>query len=109
MVKGRYRFAFFLIILLILCIGILLAAQAPKGTKPDSTGWNGDFTEGWKQFDQLLKEQKNEAASALVEKMLESARAEENDTEWTRCLVRDTALRISLHGYENASRLPWIP
>ncbi len=104
MIKDRYQFAFLLAISLILCLGILLAAQAPKDAKPDSPGWNGDFTEGWKQFDQLLKEQKREAASALVEKMLESARAEENDTEWTRCLVRDTVLRISLHGYETAVR-----
>jgi uncharacterized protein YfaS (alpha-2-macroglobulin family) len=112
MIKERYQFAFLLIVIpLILCLGILLAAQAPKDTKPDSPGWNGDFTEGWKQFDQLLKEQKNEAASALVEKMLQSVRATENNAEWTRCLVRDTALRISLHGYETAVRFlkeePW--
>lgn len=111
MIKRRYSIAFFPFILLVLCLGFLIAAQLPKDPEPDSPDWNGDFTEGWKQFEQLLEEQKHEAASALVDAMLEDARAAENNTEWTRCLVRNTALRISLHGYETAVRFlreqPW--
>ncbi|MBN2319183.1 MAG: hypothetical protein JXR49_08895 [Acidobacteria bacterium] len=111
MIRGRHHLTFFSFILLVLCLGLLLGAQLPKDSKPDTTDWNGDFAEGWKQFDRLIEEQKHEAASALVDTMLKSARAAENNTEWTRCLVRNTALRISLHGYETAVRFlkeaPW--
>lgn len=111
MIQNKHHIVFLLSILLILCLGLLFGMQLPKDSQPDSLQWSGEFDEGWKQFDRLLEEQKVEAASALVEKMLASARAEKNNAEWTRCLVRNTALRISLHGYETAVRdlkdQPW--
>ena len=66
---------------------------------------------GWQQYDQLVKEQKYEAASSLVEEMLAKARSAKNSTEWTRCLIRYTQLRMALHGYETSVRFlkdqPW--
>lgn len=93
---------------------LFLLWQAPRmvfGQSDPEIRWNGDFADGWRQFDQLLLEQKHAAASSLVEKILSVARTRKNDQEWTRCLVRYTALRISLHGYETSVRFlkeqPW--
>jgi uncharacterized protein YfaS (alpha-2-macroglobulin family) len=111
MIERRYRFAFLLSVLLILCLGLLAGKPLKEVSKPDAPEWKGNFSTGWNQFEKLLNDQKHEAASELVEKMLESARAAKNSTEWTRCLVRYTSLRISLHGYETAVRFlkedPW--
>ncbi|NLV31802.1 MAG: hypothetical protein GXY47_11695 [Acidobacteria bacterium] len=66
---------------------------------------------GWQSHDRLVKEQKYEAAASLVERMLEKARGAKDNTEWTRCLVRVTRLRIALAGHETAVRFlkeqPW--
>jgi alpha-2-macroglobulin len=69
-----------------------------------STEWSGNFAEGWKQYDQLIKEQKFEAASTLVEKMLGEAKSAGHNEEWVRSLVRYTQLRMALHGYETSVR-----
>jgi hypothetical protein len=46
-----------------------------------------------------------------VEEMLAKARSAKNSTEWTRCLIRYTQLRMALHGYETSVRFlkdqPW--
>ena len=43
--------------------------------------------------------------------MLAKARSAKNSTEWTRCLIRYTQLRMALHGYETSVRFlkdqPW--
>jgi alpha-2-macroglobulin len=104
MIKSRCHVAFLLSFFIILSLGLIVGKplqQAPK-TKPAE--WNGNFTDGWRQFEQLIKDQKNEAASSLVEKMLATARTTKNSTEWTRSLIRYTQLRISLHGFETAVR-----
>jgi uncharacterized protein YfaS (alpha-2-macroglobulin family) len=79
--------------------------------KPEAPHWNGNFVDGWRQFDALVREQEFDAASALVESMLIRARDSKNSEEWTRCLIRYTQLRIALHGYETAIRFlkdqPW--
>jgi alpha-2-macroglobulin len=115
MIKNRYHLAFLLSLFIILSLGFIIgqpAQQAPK-PKPANTTveWSGNFADGWKQFEQLLSEQKNEAAASLVENMLASARSAKNSAELTRCLIRYTQLRISLHGYETAVRFlkdqPW--
>ena len=117
MIKSRYNFAFLLPFFLALSLGLAtvscgVTVGGPVQDPPaNSSGWTGDFTADWEQFEQLLKEQKYEAASTLVEKMLVKARAEEDSTEWARCLIRYTQLRIALHGYETAVRFlkeqPW--
>ena len=111
MIKPKYSYVFLISILLILCLGLLSGSPLQDNPKPDPTQSRGNFAEDWAQFDKLLQEQKHEAASSLVQTMLEQARAAGNNAEWTRCLVRYTALRISLHGYETAVRYlkeqPW--
>jgi len=111
MIKRSYCFLFLLSMLLILLLGVSAETSRTDNTPSNATEWNGNFTEGWEQFDKLLEEQKHEAASSLIEKILEEARSEKNNSEWTRCLVRYSSLRISLHGFETAVRFlkdqPW--
>jgi hypothetical protein len=42
------------------------ASSLSSQKKPDSNApaWNSNFDDGWRQFDQLIKEQKYEAASS---------------------------------------------
>lgn len=65
----------------------------------------------WKEVDRLTGEQKLEEASALVSKILASARLSGDEENWTRALVREVQLRTALHGYETAVRFlrsePW--
>ncbi len=117
MIKSRYKTVFLLSFLLILSLGIavvsmeITAGGSIQEPPENSAGWTGDFSEDWKLFEQLLKEQKYETASTLVEKMLVKARTEDYSEVWARCLVRYTQLRIALHGYETAVRFlkeqPW--
>ncbi|MFA6033893.1 MAG: hypothetical protein WC889_13410, partial [Myxococcota bacterium] len=73
--------------------------------------WTGSHAQGWKDFTRLENEQKYEEASALVSKMQEQALASHNGEEWARCMVKQTQLRMALHGYETAVRQlgeqPW--
>jgi alpha-2-macroglobulin len=119
MLKSRYQVAFLLFLLSTLSWSIAAglnpalptgqAGPAKQGPKPPE--WNGDFAEGWRQFDSLTEKQQFEAASSLADRMLASARDARNNPEWTRCLIRYTQLRIALHGYETAVRFlkeqPW--
>ena len=58
----------------------------------------------WKTVDSMADEQKFQAAQDAVREMLDQARRQGNDLEWTRCLTRYTFLGITLHGYETAVR-----
>ncbi len=113
MIKSRYNLAFLPFLSFILSLGFAASlGQSAKDTpKPEPANWNGDFSQGWQQFEQLTRDQKYEAASSLVEKMLAAARSRKNNTEWTRCLMRYTQLRIALYDYETSVRFlkdqPW--
>ncbi len=119
MIKSGYRIALLSFLLLILSIGfaanlnVLSSPGRPHQETPMSrpVAWNGDFTDGWRNYDQLVKEQKFEAASSLAEKMLAAARDRKIGGEWTRALIRCTQTRVALHGYETAVRFlrdqPW--
>ncbi|MFE8597462.1 alpha-2-macroglobulin family protein [Archangium violaceum] len=65
----------------------------------------------WKDIDALVEEQKLEAAVQGTEARLAQARAQANEDEWTRALVRVEQLRTALHGEETAVRFlreqPW--
>ena len=65
----------------------------------------------WNDVDRLISEQKFEAASKLVVRILERARDTGDAETWTRALVEATKLRMGLHGYETAVRFlkdePW--
>jgi alpha-2-macroglobulin len=101
MTTSRYKIAFLPFLLLNLNLGFMASAgqSAEEPTKPEEVTWDGDFTRGWRQFEQLTKEQKHQAATFLVEKMLTAARAKNNNDEWTRCLIRLTRRWIP--------RMPW--
>jgi len=111
MIKPEYSYIFLISIFLILCLGLLTGGPSQENPMFDPTQSRENFAENWIQFEKLLQEQKHEEASSLVQTMLEEARVTENNAEWTHCLVRYTALRISLHGYETAVRYlkeqPW--
>ena len=111
MIKNRHQIALLLSLFIILGLGLIAGQTARQEPKPKPAEWSGDYMKGWQQYDQLIKEQKYEAASSLVEEMLAGARSAKNSTEWTRCLIRYTQLRMALHGYETSVRFlkdqPW--
>ena len=104
MIIYRWNPALIILLFLIFTLGFVSSVQVQES-------WNGNFADGWRQFDRLTKDQKYEAASSLVEKMLASARDQKSAIEWPRCLVRYTQLRMALHGYETSVRFlkeqPW--
>jgi uncharacterized protein YfaS (alpha-2-macroglobulin family) len=104
MSQRRYYLAFLITLGVVLSLGFILGSPVQQAPKPKPAEWSGNFTEGWQQFEQLTKEQKYEAASALVEKILQRARSTKASSEWTRCLIRYTQLRMALHGYETSVR-----
>ncbi len=104
MIENKRQAAFLLFLFIALSLGFIIGKPVLQDVKTTTAEWNGNFPEGWSQYEQLIKDQKNEAALSLVEKMLSAARTGKNNTEWTRCLIRYTELRISLHGYETAVR-----
>jgi hypothetical protein len=77
----------------------------------------GDSSKGasvdpiFKPVDKLIEEQKMDAAEKAVVKILDEARAANNQPRWTEALVRRVQLETSLHGYETAVRqlrdTPW--
>jgi hypothetical protein len=89
MKKGRCNPVFLL--LLVLTIGLGFAASVGPSAKPpaksEPANVSGDSAQNWKQFDLLAKQQKFQAASSLVEKMLAEARARKDNTEWTRGVI----------------------
>ena len=58
----------------------------------------------WKEIDQLINQQKFEAAAKATEARLNQARAQGNEDEWTRALIRLVQARTGLHGYETTVR-----
>jgi uncharacterized protein YfaS (alpha-2-macroglobulin family) len=110
--KSRTQLLFLSCLFFILALGSMVSLDSnssptgivPPPQKPKAAHWNGSFVDGWRQFDALVREQKFEAASALVESMLTGARDSKNNQEWTRCLIRYTQLRVARHGYEIAIR-----
>src|ERR1051325_2374009 len=91
--------------------------SAPKPPSPASTPPPralGAFpTPGaaWKEVDRLQNEQKMQAALDLATKIREEAQKKGDNPEWARGLIRETQLRMSLHGYETSVRFlretPW--
>jgi alpha-2-macroglobulin len=113
MFKNGRHIAFLLCLFLTMSFGLAatVGQSAKEPAKAEPVNWSGDFAQGWQQVDRLTKEQKLEAAASLVDKMLAEAGTKKNSSEWTRCLIRYTQLRIALHGYETSVRFlkdqPW--
>lgn len=65
----------------------------------------------WSEVERLTGEQKYEAASEEVGRILGAARSRNDSGEWTRALMEEVKLRLALHGYEKAVRFlreqPW--
>ncbi len=59
-------------------------------------------TPSWKQVDELISQQKYEAAAAAAEKRLAAARTAGDDADLAKALVRVTTLRLALGGFETA-------
>ncbi|MGI5862396.1 MAG: alpha-2-macroglobulin family protein [Myxococcales bacterium] len=76
---------------------------APQEIRTDAAAWN--------ELDQLISEEKFEAAAKRARDIRVAARAAGNEGEQTLALVREVQLRTALHGYETAVRLlreePW--
>ncbi len=101
-----------LAVLLVLALTLAFAQKAPvtggtggKTLAPKTTGAS------WKSVDDLVSQQKYEAAAAMAEKILAEAKTAGDGVQWTKALVRLTQLRMGLHGYETAVRRlreePW--
>jgi hypothetical protein len=65
----------------------------------------------WQRLERLVGESKLEQAARLAAELRDQARAAGDEAGWTRGLVRETQVRIALHGHETAVRLllsqPW--
>jgi len=101
---------------------VLLSAAACSGTQADLppaqpeeevSGLNTIPKDppDWKTVESLISEQKYERAAAVVAVIREKARRNGRNKEWTKTLVKETQLRMALHGYETAVRFlkdePW--
>ena len=96
----------------------LLASSAPAGSggppastpAPDAGGARPDGgakvtqPQGWNEIERLIGEQKFEAAAGAVDAIRLAAEKRGDEEEWTRALVKETQLRIGLHGFETAVR-----
>ncbi|OGD23036.1 MAG: hypothetical protein A2W03_04560 [Candidatus Aminicenantes bacterium RBG_16_63_16] len=64
-----------------------------------------------KRLDQLVNEQKFEAASTEAARLREAARRANNEPVWAWTLIKEVQLRTALHGYETSVRFlkeqPW--
>jgi uncharacterized protein YfaS (alpha-2-macroglobulin family) len=67
--------------------------------------------DSWQRLERLVGESKLEQAARLAAELRDQARARGDEAGWTRGLVRETQVRIALHGHETAVRLllsqPW--
>ncbi|HPW56442.1 MAG: hypothetical protein KA072_07655 [Thermoanaerobaculaceae bacterium] len=88
--------------------GALPAARpspAPEGSPKVST------PPSWKTIEKLIAEEKLSEAAEGAAAIRKAASVAGNAEEWTRALVKETQLRIALHGYETAVRhlkdQPW--
>ncbi|MGB5163377.1 MAG: alpha-2-macroglobulin family protein [Thermoanaerobaculia bacterium] len=70
-----------------------------------------DHETAWKEVEELVADQRLEAAFSKVQEALRAARESGNEQEWTRALIEGANLRIALHGFEDAVRYlkdqPW--
>ncbi|MCK5376093.1 MAG: hypothetical protein KAJ97_03360, partial [Acidobacteria bacterium] len=110
-----------IILLLVLAVVIVstaalkaLNAQGPPpepGSEQVTIAPGGEGSVSWNDVDQLISEQKFEAAAEAVAEIREQARAAGDAEEWTRALVEEVKLRTALHGFETSVRFlkdqPW--
>ncbi len=102
---------------LFLCAGALFLprtdlAQAAQNSSvsPGAPSQSEDQTSR-QRLEQLIQEQKFEAAAKEAARLQEEARRRGDETGWTWALIKEVQLRTALHGYETAVRFlkeePW--
>ncbi|MBN1425464.1 hypothetical protein JXA88_13000, partial [Candidatus Fermentibacteria bacterium] len=68
-------------------------------------------SKNWKDVETLIDEQKYEEAAKSVAGIREAARSSNDVVQWTKALIKETQLRLALHGYETTVRFfreqPW--
>jgi len=86
-------------------------ASPMTGASPQKMVPGDNAPVSWERVDRLIRDQKLQAASELVEVYLDRARSEGDPETWTRALVELAKLKTALHGYEDAVRFlqktPW--
>ncbi len=89
----------------LISLSVALLATAPASAQSPAPA------PGWKEVDQLLSEQKVQAALDATLARLKTASGKSDEAEWARALIRATQLQLGLHGYETAVRFlreqPW--
>jgi uncharacterized protein YfaS (alpha-2-macroglobulin family) len=86
-----------------LALALSLHQTGPQpAVRPQTKAATG--AERWKEVDQLVSEQKYEAALKEVEAIRAAAQTAGNQDELTRALIKEVQLRVGLHGYETAVR-----
>lgn len=120
--KTSIRRVSMLVALAVVCLAITLlvvagggsgqgAAPAKTPLQPPEGGPKVSTPPSWKTIDDLINEEKMAEAIAQVAVLREAFRTQRDVTEWTRALVKETQLRLALHGYETAVRhlreQPW--
>lgn len=85
--------------LAVLCLYMTVSAWAVSPWIPEK-----HKTGKWLEVDRLENEHKYEAASKVIDDILQAAREKNQVKEWTDALVSQAVFRMALHGYETAVR-----
>src|SRR3954453_21994494 len=88
--------------IVVLVVGTVAPSAAGERGQPPNPA--AGPTGGWKEIDRLVSEQKLEAGTAAIARLRARAKEAGDEAEWTKALLRETELRISLGGYETAVR-----
>ncbi len=67
-----------------------------------ATGGEGNELPMWEEIDELIEQQRFQAAAEKVEKLLEASIEQGDESDWTRSLIRLVQLQTALHGFETA-------
>ena len=114
------------LVFLLLTLGLGLsvaAARSPAGqSSVQGPGQEGgsptgieestmDYETAWQEVEELVADQRLEAAFTKASQILAAAQQADLEEEWTRGLIECATLRLALHGFEEAVRLlrdePW--
>ena len=68
-----FRTLFLFSSILMLLLGFPGGTSLSEDSADETVEWVGDYDEGWDLFEELLSEQRYEAASSLAGKMLDTA------------------------------------
>jgi alpha-2-macroglobulin len=111
MLKCRCHLALLFSLLVFLIPGLVIGKPNQQSAKAKPVKWNGNFADGWKQFEELTNKRNLNDALSLTEMMLAAAQASKNNDEWTRCLIRHAQNQASQKEFDSAVHFlkeqPW--